>query len=237
MSITSNHRKKIRAEIRATRVIRTRAVRHFKLRHPGLTVYTDQVWGPHSQWGDFDFIHPTRKMIVRVAITTLAYAYQEKCDTLADESLEADGVKYPAVGNLFRDFIPIYEKRKGGGSRPLVRLFQMKDDEPEIKAARDTYYQARAKRKIDIINSGTVFVSEELKIERMPYGLYVSISLQRDELMEADFPLYQDYILGHKSVDPSLKTFTQKTLNTLFGMPDSMIEDDASFFQPVAVRV
>jgi hypothetical protein len=223
-----------RAKIRFERDARQRAVQRFKARNSGKTVSTHQYWDAGTQWGDFDFIHPTRRLIVRVCARTLAMAYNDACEEEADR-LTADLDK-PWNKKSMRDmFIPIHRATKSS-KRPRVWAYQMREDPPEVKAARDAYYAAKKKAAVDVANSGALSVSEEVKVERMPYGLFVTMAVDLPELRETDFQTMQDLAIGVTKPTNTPKTFTRAQLLSIFGY-DEATPDDVGIMQSLAVNL
>ena len=220
--------------MRQNRDARQKAVARFKRRNPGKTVSTHQYWGAGTQWGDFDFIHPTRHMVVRVCARTLAMAYNDACEEEADR-LTAHLDKPWSKESLRDMFVPIHRATKSS-KRPRVFAYQMKEDPPDVKAASTAYYNAKKKAAVDVANSGTISVSEEVKVERMPYGLFVSMIVDLPELRETDFQTMQDLAVGTTHPKTDGKTFTRAQLLSIFGY-DENTPDDVGIMQSLAVNI
>ena len=193
---------------------------------------THQYWDPNTQWGDFEFVHPTRNMLVRVYVRTLTLAYNEECEEKAREALPQDNDDY---GDFMKSFIPNHGK-SGSKSRPKIVSYTMQEPAPQVATARRARWALERKNATLLSNSGTVFVHESIRFESTNYGIFVTLVVDMPELRETDFPLLSEYALGIKKVDGTPKTFSRATILQNFGYP-SDADDDTPIFQSIGVKM
>ena len=228
-----HHKRFKRKQINHTRKARFAAVKRYLERNRGKKDPTShQYWDPKTQWGDFEFIHPTRKILVRVMAQTLTLAFQETCENMAREEIPDAPELYE---NFMKNFTPIKGK-SNSRSRPKITSYRMNEDLPEITEARHARWDLEQKNTSALANSGTVFVSESLKIEPMAYGWFVSLVVDLPELRETDFALLSQYVLGEKPLNSTKKTFSRIEILNAFGYPSDTL-DNVPIIQSLAVKI
>lgn len=223
-------RKNIIDQKRSTRL----AVSKFLQRHGGSKEpYSHQYWEEYSQWGDFEFVHPSRNILVRVMVRTLVNAYNDECEDLSRASIPAN--ESHIWDNFMSSFTPNYGK-SCSKSRPKIISYTMNEDSPENKNARRERWENDKLNLAALENSGTVFIAPSISAERTHYGLWVNLVVDKIALAESDLASFKSIVIGETKLDITSKTFSRKDVLSAFGAPADAPETSHTF-QSLAVKM
>lgn len=181
----------------------------------GSKYFTQQFWDSKNQWGDFYFIHPNRRIVVTVYVRTLAMAYHDICEKQATAFIDSTSDMYWLDETFSSRMVPLYKTTKNS-NRP--RIYAYKISPLSEKSAKDSQdYYGKVKRKIEEIeDSSSVFVSEKVEVERNLNGLFVSVIIDKPELLEKDFDDIKELALGFRMPSTVKKTYSSKEITSLF---------------------